>query len=582
MQNIPFIEDLIQKFGVGNAVVNGNANASALPAIGTPAPTYNLPPIIPEDTTPVSAPVRPISTDMGTGLGTVPMPDTTDTEIPPGPARFGVATAPDFNRNSIPDIAPPTRRSYDYFGGQPSQPINPAIASARPINAPDRPSVGYFENLPPLVSTSGLQYGVKPVIPGADTTTTPATTTGKAAPLPELTDMQQLREAMDPRAFDKGTFEDDQGNRKRFSSQEAADKAGFHTQIQAPGSKVNKKWSIWEKIGSALAGWAQGGLLGGIAAGTDRNYFQQLKNQRQTGRLLPAIQTRQALEQQAAETALKRQEPGLRQQQIDAQVLGHKVTFADAVMKGRQAQQKWTPRVDPNTGLTFMQFDDASIPERPYVGADGRQVRTGVPITQGGRTVYVSPDRYSQETGQQERANVQAINTAAKDAADKQFEADKENLSRIDTYNKAVQTQLGELAKQGGISAGELQNLQAIGGRVQTIRDEINSRQGPIEGDNTAQVTEREYRSKLWTRLDAAQKEYDAALAKSTAAKSIADYLQNNNIPKPGTLTYNRYTPQLLGQKIARASDLPAFAKKNGMTVEQAKAWFANNGYTLQ
>lgn len=59
------------------------------------------------------------------------------------------------------------------------------------------------------------------------------------------------------------------------------------------GKGRNEKWSIAEKIFSALAGWAQHGLAGGVAAATDRNYFNKIGDANKAQRLLPVIEQRQ-------------------------------------------------------------------------------------------------------------------------------------------------------------------------------------------------------------------------------------------------------------------------------------------------
>ncbi len=46
-------------------------------------------------------------------------------------------------------------------------------------------------------------------------------------------------------------------------------------QSKAPGIDRDKKWSTWDKIASALVGWAEGGIVGGVKAATDRNYFEK-------------------------------------------------------------------------------------------------------------------------------------------------------------------------------------------------------------------------------------------------------------------------------------------------------------------
>jgi flagellar biosynthesis GTPase FlhF len=71
------------------------------------------------------------------------------------------------------------------------------------------------------------------------------------------------------------------------------------------GEGRNKRWSLAEKIGAALAGWATGGLGGGIRAATDRNYFNRLNNDQEIARLLPVIGERRQQEKASSDQAYR-------------------------------------------------------------------------------------------------------------------------------------------------------------------------------------------------------------------------------------------------------------------------------------
>lgn len=59
---------------------------------------------------------------------------------------------------------------------------------------------------------------------------------------------------------------------------------------KARGKDRDKKWSFMDKVGSALLGFAQGGIPGAIQAGTDRNFMEKQGDARQLSKLLPQIE----------------------------------------------------------------------------------------------------------------------------------------------------------------------------------------------------------------------------------------------------------------------------------------------------
>jgi hypothetical protein len=68
------------------------------------------------------------------------------------------------------------------------------------------------------------------------------------------------------------------------------------------GKDRDRDWTTKDKIVSALIGWAQGGLPGGVAAATDRNFMEKLGDQNERARLLPKIENQQKIAQRDAQT----------------------------------------------------------------------------------------------------------------------------------------------------------------------------------------------------------------------------------------------------------------------------------------
>lgn len=84
---------------------------------------------------------------------------------------------------------------------------------------------------------------------------------------------------------------------------EAKAKAEGYTEIvHAPGKDRAKTWPLSTKILSAIAGWAQGGLIGGVKAATDRNYFQRMRDDNEKAALLPEIGALQGIQAKDANT----------------------------------------------------------------------------------------------------------------------------------------------------------------------------------------------------------------------------------------------------------------------------------------
>lgn len=83
------------------------------------------------------------------------------------------------------------------------------------------------------------------------------------------------------------------------------------------GKDRDKKWSIWDKIGSALAGWATGGLVGGVRGATDRNFFEKMGDENQRERLLPQIGAEQQIRKFNNEQAITAIRPEIMQREAD-------------------------------------------------------------------------------------------------------------------------------------------------------------------------------------------------------------------------------------------------------------------------
>ncbi len=107
---------------------------------------------------------------------------------------------------------------------------------------------------------------------------------------PPTTPEQELADVNNKR-YNKGVWR----NPETGETTSKPNKPGFTEVVTAPGKDRDKRWSTWDKIGSALVGWATGGLAGGIKAATDRNYFEKMGDQFQRERLLPQIAAKQQI-----------------------------------------------------------------------------------------------------------------------------------------------------------------------------------------------------------------------------------------------------------------------------------------------
>jgi hypothetical protein len=149
-------------------------------------------------------------------------------------------------------------------------PTAPVSATLPQIAMPDPANPMGAAAAPPPIETLG---GSSPIDPAAATAAT--------APLPAI-GPTTIAEAATPEARlaeldakDYTIRKDDQGN------------------VVHRGKDRDKKWSTMDKVLSALSGWATGGLVGGVKAATDRNYFEKMGDSNRRAELLPQIAVRQ-------------------------------------------------------------------------------------------------------------------------------------------------------------------------------------------------------------------------------------------------------------------------------------------------
>ena len=197
--------------------------------------------------------------------------------------------------NSLPVIAP-----YPTFSGQPiAAPQLPAINPVQPDRyaglVPDvAPTAPPMTGLPAIDPTATSSSGYDTQLPAiaSDVATRPRVvdnpplpTIGTAMLAPSAAEKELT--AIDAKKYNKGVWKLSDGSTTSDPQKAAAD-SGAQV-VTAPGADRKKNWSTWDKVGSFLSAWAQGGLIPGIAAAADRNYFAKVKDAQDRAKLLPII-----------------------------------------------------------------------------------------------------------------------------------------------------------------------------------------------------------------------------------------------------------------------------------------------------
>ena len=287
------------------------------------------------------------------------LPAITPMEDPPPPAAALPATA-----TALPPITPepPDALATSGTGASPYQ-TDEALMRDRVVDTPPPPIVA---TLPPI------------------------------GPSPRAALEKELA-AVDTKRYNKGVYR----NPVTGETTNNPNKEGFSEVVTAPGKDRDKKWSIWDKIGSALIGWAGGGLAGGIRGATDRNFMEKLGDENQRARLLPQIAAEQQIEKYNQDRQLQEAriqdipaDNELKRQQIEAQRSTKKAQIAAQALT-RVTGLKY---FDPTNTAQRKLAEDAGLNPDDLKGWDDRN-----PIVKKvGDTSY----QYNRETGTFEPSNL--------------------------------------------------------------------------------------------------------------------------------------------------------------------------------
>ena len=423
-------------------------------------------------------------------------------------------------------------------GAAPAYDTAPVITPPPGLPSTGGSAAGYFNELyptaaPPAIAPGGTPGGV------------PQATEGFMEKTPE----ERLREIDNEANYNKPIYKR-KGSDETTSSEEKAQKwAEGYDQVQAAGSRRNKKWSLLEKIGAAAAGWATGGLAGGIQAGMNRNYFPQMKDQMERARLLPQIGARAKIEKTQAET-----------RRANAQAAGvitesRRKANKDVVdLAATEARLKQEQQKIHNVRDKFVtEIDDDGKMWKIYNVSDPN--RTGgdrQPVLENGKQVQFDSMRkqeYELPNGQKVRLNAKDIaQLSTKEAefiaeqkqkaetatAQGQFQAAKANAANRLKYSQALTEQFLKTAT----TDAEAKGASADALRLSKELEADAARLDAIDADGEPK------------RYNEAKKAFDAKLektyqliTKTKVGQAAVEQLRANQMERPETVTFRAITP---------------------------------------
>lgn len=423
------------------------------------------------------------------------------------------------------------------------QPVVPAISPTPTFagQGPALPAIAPPTEIPPPVEVDGT--GSMPVIePTRERVVAqpPPITPGPAQPaLPVIAPGREMeRELADLDAKDYSIKKDEAGN------------------ITHRGKDRDKKWSIWDKIGSALVGWAQGGLAGGIKAGTDRNYFEKMGDSFQRDRLLPKIAAQQQIEGNQVNTENKRLAPIIERQKIERQAQNDlmryttQITLAEA--KARQEGNKWVPFTDPGTGIVMKQYRNRADGEtEPLLDSQGNKIKD--PSKQlydwvdptSGQTVKITGAQLAGAGAQIATGNATRTQQAATTNANNSIEVAKENNRRITQWQKNNLDTAMDAVRQAGTAMANAGEVQGFATEMQSVNEQIAQSIDPTET------------VKLQSKYGELEGKFKAALGKTEAGLTVSQALQGSMMPKPDIMTAPSVKPSIIkpGKPVAKSRD---------------------------
>lgn len=299
------------------------------------------------------------------------------------------------------------------------------------------------------------------------------------------------------------------------------------------GKDRDKKWSTMDKIGSAIIGWAQGGIPGAISAATDRNFMEKMGDDRQRSRIMPQIeqarkqeefQTNQAYKDAQVKNferddARSAEQFGIREQNrflLETKRFENRMKVLD---KQREADGgKWDKHVDEE-GKVWKRFkNDPDKPLEPVVNPN-----TGEQEIDPSNLFY---ETVSPITGQRVRVKGSQLfsgeATIAAGDANRQVSADKTNAGALADYDKqksaldAAMAEANSRIKQTDIQINGIDaQIQQLNAQKSAATDEaaIKALDGQIK-------TLEGQKMGLNTALSSARADYDGAKAKYDGLKT--------------------------------------------------------------
>jgi hypothetical protein len=435
----------------------------------------------------------------------------------------------------------------------PTQPLLPPGMILGPTGPVPDPTLA--QTVP---QTSVPSVPATPAAPADPTTATPPTLDPSAF----MTDAERELKTETGRRYNKGVWTIDGVETSNPKKVEAARKAGKEVvTVTEPGKDRDKKWSTWDKVLSAITGWATGGLAGGIAAATDRNYFEKIGNQNKIARLAPQVQLEQQMEQRKAATEATRSRPILARAELQRKIATDKARFATqlkiAADKGRQDAEKWVPWTDPKTGNVYKQYrnktdGEALVPlEDPQTGdqmQDPNARLYNYVDPQTGTTVQLKGNQLATVGATIAAGNAQRTQAAATQNADAEMEAQKTNIANAFNYSKQLFDNVINIAKASGEAQEGVTAAEGLYTQLQQATDKLNTLD-PI-------LNEKAYEEALKNFNDKQEKFYNAVSKTASGAKAV-DLMTKANLTRPGKVTATKITPSLVkpGKPVARSKD---------------------------
>lgn len=417
----------------------------------------------------------------------------------------------------------------------------------QPMTASDK-----YGQLPPISAT------VEPAVAAAVITPPVEEPAAPVLPIIEQSPRQQLEGRLNAL------------NSKDYSIQKDADGNVIHR-----GKDRDKNWSLWDKIGSALVGWAQGGIGGAIRAGTDRNYFEKTADDNERARLLPKIgmardaeNFENAQEYKQAQTQGVLQRPILEREKLKARVEAEQQKFVNRTklleIQARNEGGKWKPYVDEN-GRRWKQYqNDPSKELEPIVDPI-----TGEQDVDPSSKLYDWTDPYSGKTVQikgSQLANAGA--TIATGNAQRQQSADTTNVNNeleaaranATAQNNWYQAENTRRQQALAAAAGNLSNAAEVQGSASLMQEYAAQMQRLTQiieagSPDDAQVKAAQNDlSKAEGDYAKALNSFNVSLGKTQQGAMLADSLSKSSVPRPQLIKANKVKAAQVGGPPSKAA----------------------------